>query len=102
MLGKIQLLAACAGCGLTPRSRRGPTASHQARAGGTGYIFTGPGLASCRWSRLSSNGRPHKTSTAALITSQVMAIFGSSSYNAFFFSKKLTPCASLFPLSWSL
>src|SRR5688572_12838360 len=36
-------------CGLTLRSRRGPTASHQARAGGTRYIFTGPGLASCRW-----------------------------------------------------
>ena len=44
-------------CGLTPRSRRGPTASHQARAGGTGYIFTGPGLVSCRWSRLNSNVR---------------------------------------------
>ena len=42
---------------LTPRSRRGPTASHQARAGGTRYIFTGPGLASCRRSRLNSNVR---------------------------------------------
>ena len=47
-------------CGLTPRSRRGPTASHQARAGGTLYIFTGPGLASCRRSRLNSNVRPRK------------------------------------------
>ena len=46
--------------GLTPRSRRGPTAGRQARAGGTRYIFTGPGLASCRWSRLTSNVRPHK------------------------------------------
>ena len=44
-------------CGLTRRSRRGPTASHQARAGGTLYIFTGPGLASCRRSRLNSNVR---------------------------------------------
>jgi hypothetical protein len=43
--------------GLTPRSRRGPTASHQARAGGTLYIFTGPGLAACRRSRLNSNVR---------------------------------------------
>src|SRR5687767_8642484 len=47
--------------GLTLRSRRGPTAGHQARAGGTGYIFTGPGLASCRRSRLTSNVRPHMT-----------------------------------------
>jgi hypothetical protein len=45
-------------CGLTLRSRRGPTAGHQARAGGTRYIFTGPGLASCRRSRLTSNVRP--------------------------------------------
>ena len=41
--------------GLTLRSRRGPTARHQARAGGTEYIFTGPGLASCRRSRLNAN-----------------------------------------------
>ena len=34
-------------------------ASHQARPGGTLYIFTGPGLASRRWSRLNSNVRPH-------------------------------------------
>lgn len=40
---------------LTPRSRGPPTAGHQARAGGTLYIFTGPGLASCRWWPLSSN-----------------------------------------------
>ena len=49
---------------LTLRSRRGPTAGRQARAGGTVYIFTGPGLASCRWSRLSSNVRRHTTPTA--------------------------------------
>jgi len=45
--------------GLTPRSRRGPTASHQARATGTQYIIRGPGLAACRRSRLNSNVRPH-------------------------------------------
>ena len=48
------------GCCLTLRSRRGPTASHQARATGTGCIIRGPGLASCRRSRLTSNVRPHK------------------------------------------
>ena len=42
---------------LTLRSRRGPTAGHQARSGGTRYIFTSPGLASCRRSRLTSNVR---------------------------------------------
>ena len=47
------------GRGLTLRSRRGPTAGHQARAGGTRYIFTSPGLASHRCSRLTSNVRPH-------------------------------------------
>ena len=46
---------------LTRRSRRGPTASHQARATGTQYIICGPGLASCRRPRLTSNVRPHKT-----------------------------------------
>ncbi|CAD5373056.1 hypothetical protein RA210_U280031 [Rubrivivax sp. A210] len=45
---------------LTPRSSGAPTAGHQARAGGTLYIFTGPGLASCRWRPLSSNVRPRK------------------------------------------
>ena len=46
-------------CGLTPRSRRGPTAGHQGPVGGTRYIFANRALASCRWSRLSSNVRPH-------------------------------------------
>jgi hypothetical protein len=45
-------------CGLTPRSSGAPTAGHQARAGGTRCIFTGPGLASCRCRPLSSNVRP--------------------------------------------
>ena len=38
-----------------PRSSGAPTAGHHARAGGTRYIFTGPGLASCRRRPLSSN-----------------------------------------------
>jgi hypothetical protein len=42
---------------LTPRSSRGPTAGHQARAAGTRYIVCAPGLASCRRSRLNSNVR---------------------------------------------
>ena len=52
--------------GLTLRSRRGPTASHQPRATGTVYIFGGPGLASRRWPRLNSNVRPRKTSPTVL------------------------------------
>ena len=43
--------------GLTPRSSGAATAGHQARAGGTPYIFTGPGLASRRRRPLSSNVR---------------------------------------------
>ena len=44
-------------CGLTLRSRRGPTASRQAREA-VGHIIRLAGLASCRWSRLTSNVRP--------------------------------------------
>ena len=50
--------------GLTPRSSGAPTAGHQARSGGTPSIFTGPGLASCRWRPLSSNVRQHKRGRA--------------------------------------
>ena len=58
---KITSLASSAhGC-LTPRSSGAPTAGHQARAGGTPYIFTGPGLASCRRRPLSSNVRQRKS-----------------------------------------
>ena len=46
--------------GLTTRSSGAPTAGHQARSGGTRYIFASPGLASCRRRPLSSNVRPHK------------------------------------------
>ena len=52
---------------LTLRSKGAPTAGHQARAGGTVYIFTSPGLASRRRCPLSSNVRhPKYTRLAAL------------------------------------
>ena len=51
---------------LTPRSTGAPTAGHQAQAGGTRYIFTGPGLASCRRRPVTSNVRPGKTRSVAL------------------------------------
>ena len=44
-------------CGLTPRSRRGPTANRQARLQ-VRYIILPPGLALYRRSRLNSNVRP--------------------------------------------
>ena len=44
-------------CCLTPRSSGAPTAGHQAQVGGTLYIFTALGLASCRCRPLSSNVR---------------------------------------------
>ena len=49
---------------LTLRSKGAPTACHQARAGGTLYIFTSPGLASHRWRPLSSHVRQHKAAAA--------------------------------------
>jgi hypothetical protein len=52
-------LVACKQCGLTPRSRRGPTAKRQARLQ-VRFIILPPGLARCRRSRLNSNVRPHK------------------------------------------
>jgi len=50
---------------LTPRSRRGPTAGHQARSGGTRYIVASPGLAPRRRPRLTSNVRRHKRDKSA-------------------------------------
>ena len=50
-------------CGLTPRSRRGPTSKPQARAVGW-RILHRAGLAFCCRSRLSSNVRPQHTSLA--------------------------------------
>lgn len=47
-------------CCLTPRSRRGPTASHQAREAAL-VIIRLAGLASCRRPRLTSNVRRHQT-----------------------------------------
>ena len=48
---------------LTPRSTGAPTAGHQARAGGTRYIFACPGLAACRRLPVSSNVRPQVRTT---------------------------------------
>ena len=56
---------AASGCGLTPRSSGAPTAGHQARSGGTRYIFASPGLASCRRRPLSSNVRQRKVRVVA-------------------------------------
>jgi hypothetical protein len=47
------------GWGLTRRSTGAPTAGHQARSGGTRYIFASPGPASRRWRPVSSNVRQH-------------------------------------------
>ena len=46
--------------GLTPRSSGAPTAGHQARSGGTRYIFASPGLAPCRRRPLTSNVRQRR------------------------------------------
>ena len=50
---------------LTPRSSGAPTAGHQARSGGTRYIFTALGLASCRCRPLSSNVRQRRVGVVA-------------------------------------
>ena len=65
---KIIPLASGAHRCLTPRSSGAPTAGHQARSGGTRYIFASPGLASCRCRPLSSNVRHHKRSHVPLPT----------------------------------
>ena len=51
--------------GLTPHSSGAPTAGHQARSGGTRYIFASPGLASCRCRPLNSNVRPRMSAMVA-------------------------------------
>ena len=63
--------AALLRAGLTTRSRRGPTAGHQAPATGTVYIFCGRGLASHRWPRLTSNGRPRRILPASTATTSI-------------------------------
>jgi hypothetical protein len=50
----------CSEFGLAPRSSGAPTAGHQARRGGTEYLFTGPGLVACRWLPINSNVIPRK------------------------------------------
>ena len=59
--------------GLTPRSSGAPTAGHQARSGGTRYIFTGPGLASYRRRPLSSNVRPKANQVGAKVQACALA-----------------------------
>ena len=63
-------------CGLTPRSSGAPTAGHQARSGGTRYIFANPGLASYRCRPLSSNVRPHKMSIAVPLAKKLQSFAG--------------------------
>lgn len=65
-------------CRLTTRSRRAPTAGHQARPQGTVYILLWPGLASPRRCRLSSNVRPHRTPSVALTCIALLALTGGS------------------------
>jgi hypothetical protein len=50
---------------LTLRSTGEPTACHQAPGGGTRYIFTARGLASCRWLPVTSNVRPPNSHSLA-------------------------------------
>jgi hypothetical protein len=50
---------------LTLRSTGEPTAHRQPRAGGTPYIFTGPGLAVCRRLPVTSNVRPQNNPSVA-------------------------------------
>ena len=71
---------------LTPRSSGAPTAGHQARSGGTRYIFASPGLASCRRRPLSSNVRPHiqrpSCTKRSLILSSFFTLLSSCSSSA--------------------
>jgi hypothetical protein len=70
----IRRASSAHGC-LTPRSSGAPTAGHQARSGGTQYIFTGPGLVACRWRPLSSNVRPQSPTFAHSTQKGIMATF---------------------------
>jgi hypothetical protein len=70
----------CQECGPTLRSRRSPTASHQARA--TGWrIIRRAGLASRRRSHLTSNVRPHTKQLFVLDRLRHAAQFEEASYN---------------------
>ena len=78
-------------CGLTLRSRRGPTAGHQARATGTVYIFCGSGLASHRWSRLTSNVRRHQKPNLGVSWRFRMHIAGACHCGAVSFTAQIDP-----------
>jgi hypothetical protein len=67
---RIHLARSLHTCCLTPRSSGAPTAGHQARSGGTRYIFASPGLASCRCRPLSSNVRPRMANSVECQQSQ--------------------------------
>ena len=73
LVGSFNALARTAGklakCCLTPRSKGAPAAGHQARSGGTRYIFASPGLASHRRCPLSSNVRRHSHTACPLVLS---------------------------------
>ena len=71
---------------LTRRSSGAPTAGHQARPGGTRYIFASPGLASCRRCPLSSTlgvteiaMHPYERSIT-LLASAAMALASTAAY----------------------
>ncbi len=69
-VGGAQVSRRRQGCGLTPRSTGAPTAGHQARPGGTRYIFASPGLAPRRRCPVSSNVRRCPTQAAWSMSKQ--------------------------------
>jgi hypothetical protein len=85
-------------CRLTPRSSGAPTAGHQARAGGTRYIFTGPGLAPCRRRPLTSNVRRQRATMrhASTRLGQVASPL-SMQYGVEFFRRRCDPGLYLGP-----
>jgi hypothetical protein len=84
-------------CRLTPRSSGAPTAGHQARSGGTRYIFANPGLASCRRRPLSSNVRPHVNACigAGSMPSLIRRSSPRASVRPGSSGRHLSPCARL-------
>ena len=84
------VIAASSECCLTPRSSGATTAGHQARAGGTRYIFTSPGLASCRCRPLSSNVRQRNSGMHAFQASALP-----HRTNVFGFESESSCCSSV-------